>query len=171
MTLRDLYPLLRSLKIIEETVNDIDLDKEHPENLEPPALLVAMKVILEFIKDNDSSKFENIDEDLQELLNAVADLHSSCVSVDSGINYLEALERVQARLNTKMPREVLLNLASIEPIEHHDDNGPGIVMCPTCSGYIHMQWKNGQRLDEASDIAHDSDCPATWARGQLEKEA
>ena len=67
-----------------------------------------------------------------------------------------------------VPERALHLLAEIELLHEHDDNGPGMVVCPVCSGHTTMQWKNGERLDQPSDLVHDSGCPRQWAKRVLQ---
>ena len=63
-----------------------------------------------------------------------------------------------------MPRAVLEMLAKIEPVDEHEENGPGRVVCPACGSWMSMRWSGWARLDNASDMTHDVHCPAVWAR-------
>lgn len=70
-------------------------------------------------------------------------------------------------MNIDVPERVLELLAEIAPVDEHDDNGPGAVVCPACGGYTYMRWNSGKRMDSPDDVVHDSDCPAVWARRTL----
>lgn len=63
-----------------------------------------------------------------------------------------------------MPRFVLEMLAKIEPVNEHQEYGPGRVVCPACGNWMSMRWGAGNRLDNAADMTHDVHCPAAWAR-------
>ena len=63
-----------------------------------------------------------------------------------------------------LPRAALELLAEIEPVDEHDDNGPGRVVCPACGAWMSMRWSAGARLDNAANMAHNVHCPAVWAR-------
>lgn len=63
-----------------------------------------------------------------------------------------------------MPRAVLEMVAKIEPVDEHDDNGPGRVVCPACGDWMSMRWSAGKRVDDVANMAHNVHCPAVWAR-------
>lgn len=68
-----------------------------------------------------------------------------------------------------IPTRVIELMAQMEPEDRHDDNGPGDVVCMACGASMKMTWKNGVRLDEISELPHDADCPAEWAKKFLKE--
>ena len=65
------------------------------------------------------------------------------------------------------PREVLEQLAAIQPVDEHDDNGPGRVVCPVCDAWMSMRWSAGKREDNVALMTHSDVCAAVWAREAL----
>jgi hypothetical protein len=62
---------------------------------------------------------------------------------------------------------VLEQLAAIKPVDEHDDNGPGRVVCPVCDAWMSMQWQSGRRIDNSALMTHSDVCGAEWAREVL----
>jgi len=67
-------------------------------------------------------------------------------------------------MNVPMPVEVLKELSEIETcVDVHDGNGPGRIVCHSCSAAAPMKWRSGARLDKPTDIVHSPNCPVLWA--------
>jgi hypothetical protein len=62
---------------------------------------------------------------------------------------------------------VLEQLAAIQPVDEHDENGPGRVVCPVCDAWMSMRWSTGKREDNVALMTHSDVCAAEWAREVL----
>lgn len=99
-------------------------------------------------------------------------------SLEERVEYFRSLKRndgspayeIRALYDQPIPTRVIELMAQMEPEDHHDDNGPGDVVCPACGARMRMSWKGGQRMDDSRDLPHDEGCPTEWAKKFLGKE-
>lgn len=73
----------------------------------------------------------------------------------------------QASNAVAVPREVLEQLAAIQPVEEEQDYGPGRIVCPVCDAWMSMRWNSGKREHNVALMTHSDVCAAEWARKAL----
>ena len=91
--------------------------------------------------------------------------HCDAQDIDTGGSF--ALEAGVAVGKVTCPRKVLEQLAAIQSVDEHDNNGPGRVVCPVCDAWMSMRWSAGERKDDATLMTHSDVCAAEWARKVL----
>ncbi len=64
-----------------------------------------------------------------------------------------------------VPWEVIKAMTQLDIEDHHDDNGPGRIVCAGCGCEAPMIWKNGERQDEKElkHLVHTNACPRQFA--------